>query len=412
MTADADDFDVIVVGARCAGAATAMLLGRAGVRVLLLERSTFPADTLSTLYIQQPGVALLAEWGLLDEVRASGCPPLDRVTYRLGDVVLTGCASPIGGVREAYAPRRFILDRVLADAAVDAGVEFRDGCAVTGVDMVDGRVSGVRYQATRGDRREHRVTARLVVGADGMRSTIANLVGAETTIENERLTCAYYSYWEGVEAHFELYEGDTGWVSTVPTNDAVLVSAYFPQDRFDEVRQDAQPAYLANIEANAPQVARRLADATRVDRLYGTGDQRNFFRQATGPGWVLIGDAGHHKDSLTARGIGDAFQQARMLSDRVASVVDDRTALDDQLARFAAEREPAFMESYQSTLLVAQSAAREKRRMMLAVVGSSPELTQRYFDTVAGILPVSQLYTPELRERLADAMRSSTPAER
>lgn len=408
MTAG-DDFDVIVVGARCAGATAAMLLGRAGLRVLLLERTTFPADTLSTLYIQQPGVALLSRWGLLDRVRDSGCPRLDRVTYRLDDVVVTGCASPIDGIRESYAPRRLILDRILVEAAIDSGAEFRDGCTVTAVDTVDGRVVGLRY---REGRREHRVTARLIVGADGMRSTVAELVGAKTIIENDRLTCAYYSYWEGVDAHFELYEGDTGWVSTVPTNDAVLVSAYFPQDRFDEVRHDAQPAYLANIEANAPGVARRLADATQVDRLYGTGDQRNFFRQATGPGWVLIGDAGHHKDSLTARGIGDAFHQALMLSDGVAEVVDDRDALDDRLAQFADDREPTFMESYQSTLLVAQSAARQKRKMMLAAVGSSPELTQRYFDTVAGILPVSQLYTPELQQRLAEAMRSSTPVER
>ncbi|MFD0555614.1 2-polyprenyl-6-methoxyphenol hydroxylase-like FAD-dependent oxidoreductase [Stackebrandtia endophytica] len=408
MTGDGD-FDVIVVGARCAGATTAMLLGRAGLRVLLLERSTFPADTLSTLYIQQPGVALLAQWGLLDRVKDSGCPRLDRVTYRLGEVVVSGCAGPIDGIREAYAPRRLILDRILVEAATDSGVEFRDGCTVTAVDTVDGRVVGVRY---REGRREYHATARLIVGADGMRSTVAELVGAKTVIENDRLTCAYYSYWEGVDAHFELYEGDSGWVSTVPTNDAVLVSAYFPQDRFDEVRRDAQPAYLANIEANAPRVARRLVDATRVERLYGTGDQRNFFRQATGPGWVLIGDAGHHKDSLTARGIGDAFQQARMLAERVAEVVDDRVALDDGLARYAAEREPTFMESYQSTLLVAQSSARRKRKMMLAAVGSSLELTQRYFDTVAGILPVSQLYTPELQQRLADAMRSSTPVER
>ncbi|HEX6969390.1 MAG TPA: FAD-dependent monooxygenase [Micromonosporaceae bacterium] len=391
-------YDVIVVGARCAGAPTAMLFARAGYRVLLLERAHFPADRLSTLYIQQTGVLLLKRWGLLDAVIATGCPPLDRVVYRMGDVRVEGCASEVDGVRAAYAPRRYLLDRLLAEAAVAAGAELRQGCSVNEVVTEGGRVVGVRYRTEGKTVTEH---CRLLVGADGMRSTVAGLVGAPKTVENERLTCAYYTYWRGVTADFELYEGETGWVSAVPTNDLVLVSAYYPQHRFAEVQRRAYPAYLENIEVNAPDLHARLAGAERVDRLYGTGDQQNFFRQASGPGWALVGDAGTHKDSLTARGIGDAFLQAQLLVDRVGTELREPDRLDLALKTYAEDRDQALLENYKGTQLVAQAAARDKRRALLRAVGSSPELTQIYFDTVAGLRPVGDLYTPELLAMLA-----------
>ncbi|WP_093802495.1 NAD(P)/FAD-dependent oxidoreductase [Streptomyces sp. Wb2n-11] len=387
-------FDVIVVGARCAGAPAAMQFARSGHRVLMVDQSAFPADKLSTLYIQQSGVLQLQRWGLLDAVRATGCPPLGHVVYQLGDDIrVEGCADPVDGVTAAYAPRRSILDRILVEAAVDAGVEFRDGCAVTGLVEEDGRVRGVRLAA---DGVQSVERARLVVGADGMRSTVAELTGAPKTVEHPKLTCAYYTFWKGPKTHFELYEGPTGWVSAVPTNDAVLISAYYPQQRFTEVRTRAQEAYLENIRDNAPGLYAKLEDAEQVDRLYGTGDQQNFFRQAHGPGWALIGDAGHHKDSLTARGIGDAFAQAQMLVDRVGDSLGSDEALDVALKDFAEERDLTFMENYRATLLVAEASARDKRRMLLKAVSSSPDHVRRYFNTVAGLRPVSELYTPEL----------------
>ncbi|MET8727419.1 NAD(P)/FAD-dependent oxidoreductase [Streptomyces parvus] len=396
-------YDVIVVGARCAGAPAAMQFARAGYRVLLVDRSAFPADKLSTLYIQQTGVLQLQRWGLLDAVKASGCPALDHVVYELGDDIrVEGCAEPVDGVTAAYAPRRSILDKILVDAAVAAGVEFRDDCGVTGLVEEDGRVRGVRL-TTGGGGTETVERARLVVGADGMRSTVAGLVGAPKTVEHPKLTCAYYTFWKGPRTHFELYEGPTGWVSAVPTNDAVLISAYYPQHRFTEVKARAQEAYLENIRDNAPHLHAQLEGAEQVERLYGTGDQQNFFRQAWGPGWALIGDAGHHKDSLTARGISDAFAQAQMLVDRVGTTLDSEEALDLALKSFAEERDQTFMENYQATLLVAEASARDKRRMLLRAVASDPDHIRRYFNTVAGLRPVSELYTPELLALLTPA---------
>ncbi|MBB5953758.1 flavin-dependent dehydrogenase [Saccharothrix tamanrassetensis] len=392
-------YDVIVVGARCGGAPTALRFARQGYRVLLLDRGKFPADKLSTLYIQQPGVARLAAWGVLDAVKASGCPPLDHVVYELGDVRVEGCASGVDGIREAYAPRRSVLDPILVDAAVAAGAEFRDDCRVLDLLWNDERVVGVRCGGPDGPVDEH---AALVVGADGMRSTVAELVGAPKTVEHPPLTCAYYTIWHGPRTHFEMYEGDTGWVSAVPTNDdAVLIAAYHPQQRFEEVRHNAFDSYLANVRTNAPKLYAQIEDAEQVGRLNGTGDQQNYFRRAHGPGWALVGDAGHHKDSLTARGITDAFMQADLLADTVGDALPDPVRLDAALAEFERARDARLTENYHATLLVAQAEARDKRRALLRAVGTSPELTTRYFDAVAGIVGLRELYTPELMALMA-----------
>ncbi|MFF8846401.1 NAD(P)/FAD-dependent oxidoreductase [Streptomyces sp. NPDC015127] len=389
-------FDAIVVGARCAGAPTAMLLARAGHRVLMLDRASFPSDTLSTHLIHQPGVAALARWGLLETVRASGCPPLDHAVYEVADIRLEGCARGVEGQRAGYAPRRHVLDTILVDAAVAAGVDFRDRCSVTRLLHDEtGRVVGVegRHQG-----RAFTERTRLVIGADGMRSTVARLSRAGCTVQDPRLTCAYYGYWQDVPATLELYENPQSWVAAVPTNDdATLVLTYFPQSRFEEVRTDARTAYLGQIRATAPALYERLQGKRRIERLRGTGDQRNFFRQATGPGWALVGDAGHHKDSITARGISDAFLQAETLVRRVGGLLGgDPLRLDRALRDYADDRDAALLPGYESTLAVAQLAPHEQRLSLLRAVERDKDLTAIYFDMVAGIETVSALYTPKL----------------
>ncbi|WP_433254700.1 NAD(P)/FAD-dependent oxidoreductase [Streptosporangium sp. CA-135522] len=396
-------YDVIVVGARCAGAPTAMLLARSGYRVLLLERATFPRDTLSTHYIHQPGVARLASWGLLDAVAASGCPPLDQAVYEVADVRLTGCSVAVEGQRAAYAPRRHVLDRILADGAVASGAELREGCSVVGLLRDDdGRVCGVRCRSSLGGEFEER--ARLVVGADGMRSAVARLAGAAPVIEDPRLTCVYYTYWTDVPATFELYEAPGRWVGAAPTNDgATCVAAYFPQGEFETVKADVEKAYLENIRATAPDMYERLRSGRRAERMYGTGDQQNFFRQAHGPGWVLVGDAGHHKDSITARGITDAFFQAELLAGLVVQVgadLHDEAALTRALHRYGRERDRQLAEIYENTLIVARLEVQEQSLAMLRAIASDPETVQRYFSTVAGACSIRELYTEELLSRL------------
>ncbi|MFC3572156.1 NAD(P)/FAD-dependent oxidoreductase [Streptomyces yaanensis] len=390
-------FDAIVVGARCAGAPTAMLLARAGYRVLLLDKAPTGTDTLSTHLIHQPGVAALARWGLLDAVRASGCPPLDHAVYEVADIRLEGCARGVEGQRASFAPRRHVLDAILVEAAAAAGVEVRDRCRVTGLLRDDsGRVIGVEGSH---DGRSFTERAHLVIGADGMRSTVARLTQAPYTVEDPRLTCAYYTYWADVPATLELHERPGSWVAAVATHDAAtLVLAYFPQSRFEAVRTDARRAYLEQIRTTAPALYERLRGREPVERLRGTGDQQNFFRQAAGPGWVLVGDAGHHKDSITARGISDAFLQVDALVRRLDGLLGgDPAELDAALREFAKERDAALTPGYESTLGVARlTTPHEQRLSLLRAVQTDSELTAIYFDMVAGIETAGALYTPKL----------------
>jgi 2-polyprenyl-6-methoxyphenol hydroxylase-like FAD-dependent oxidoreductase len=384
-------FDVAVVGARAAGSPTAMLFARAGYRVLLLERARFPRDTLSTLYIHQPGVAHLKRWGLLETVLATGCPPLDEVRHQVKDVVLRGCSWPSDGVRTAVAPRRYLLDPILAEAAVASGADFRERCAVEELLYEGSRVAGVRY---RSGGRSFEERARLVVGADGMRSKVAELAGARIEREDPKLTCSYYSFWSGMDSGFEVYEATGKWTGYLPTNDGLtLVGTYFRMSEFDRVRADVQGAYLNNISSIAPNLADRVAAATREDRIYGTGEQRNFFRQAAGPGWALVGDAGHHKDSLTGKGITDAFIQATALTACVGDGLRDPSRLDAALRRYAQERDDLMIDRYEDTLLSAE--LRPLRRLaLMRSFQDDPELTARFFSAVSGVLPSSELIPP------------------
>jgi 2-polyprenyl-6-methoxyphenol hydroxylase-like FAD-dependent oxidoreductase len=137
-------YDAIVVGARCAGAPTAMLLARAGHRVLLVDRAEFPSDTLSTHAIHAPGIAALRRWGVLDAVLATGCPPIDAYSFDFGMFGLRGTPRPCDGSSTAYAPRRYLLDAILVEAAAAAGAEVREHFSVADLVVEDGAVVGVR----------------------------------------------------------------------------------------------------------------------------------------------------------------------------------------------------------------------------------------------------------------------------
>ncbi|TDD61275.1 NAD(P)/FAD-dependent oxidoreductase [Kribbella antibiotica] len=393
-------YDIIVVGGRCAGASVALLAARAGLSVLVLERAAMPSDTVSTHLVHQPGAALLADWGVLDAVAASGCPPILRSGYRVGDIRLEGSARPFKGQQAAYAPRRNVLDGVLVDAAIAAGVEYRDQATVTGLLTEDGRVHGVRFRTPKGGVQTEE--CRLLVGADGMRSSVARFTGAAMASEDPTLTCVYYSYWAGLHDRFELFEAPGRFAGLVPTHDGrSVVSVYFPQSEFETVRRDSRRIYVENVAQLVPELADATVDDERFGKLYAIGDQRNFFRQGHGAGWVLIGDAWHHKDSITARGISDAFLQSDLFASTVLPKLPDPVELDAALATYDVLRGQELVESYRNTLSVAKLDLQEERLRLLRHVAADPALVQDYFTVVSGGLPVGEFYSAEL---LAEAL--------
>ena len=387
-------YDVIVIGARCAGSPTAMLFARQGYRVLLLEKARFPQDTLSSHYIHLQGVALLNRWGLLDRLRDAGCRPISRQSYEGPAVRIDGFSLPIDGLRTTYAPRRYVLDPILADGAVAAGVEFRESCAVNDLVFEGDRVVGVRYTTPGGAEATDR--ARLVVGADGMRSLVARKAGAPNVIEHARQTCTYYSYWSGVPSHFELYERPGRWIGVIPTNDDLtLLMTYFPQDEFADVRKAVEPAYLDTFRTTAPELYERMSAGKREEQLYGTGHQENYFRKAFGPGWVLVGDAVNHKDSITARGITEAFVQAQSLTGHIAEHLHDDDALEAALTRYEDDLGDEALSHYQGALNVAELKPEGRAGMLRKLVGHQ-ELIDRYFSTLSGACSIDDFYNDEL----------------
>lgn len=371
-----------------------MLFAQQGYRVLLLEKARFPQDTLSSHYIHQQGVALLNRWGLLDKLRDAGCPPITHESYEAPGVRIDGFSLPIDGLRMTYAPRRFVLDPILAAGAVAAGVEFRESCAVNDLMFEDGRVVGVRYTTPGGTEATER--ARLVVGADGMRSLVARKVGAPKVTEHPRMTCTYYSYWSGVPAHFELYEQPGRWVAVIPTNDDLkLIMTYFPQADYNEVRRAVEPAYLEAVRTTAPELHERMSAGTRVEQMYGTGHQENFFRKAYGPGWVLVGDAVNHKDSITARGITEAFVQAQTLTTKIGERLHDEAALKAALRRYENSLGDEALNHYQGALNVAELKPEGRTEMLRKLVGHQEHI-DRYFSTLSGACSIDDFYNDEL----------------
>ncbi len=272
-------YDVIVVGARCAGSSTAMLLARKGYRVLLVDRARFPSDVVNGYYLQQHGAARLKRWGLLDKLRASNCPPLLTLTFDFEDFRLTGSAPPADGIGEGYAPRRTVLDKMLVDAAVEAGVELRENFAVQQLSWDGERINGIRSHTKAGGTVVEQ--ARIVIGADGAHSMVARAVNATTYNERPPLTCWYFAHWSGVPIEgVEFYLRKRRALISCYTNDGLsIVLTGCPYNEFSEFRADIERNYFKSLEL-APGLAERVRSGKREDRFVGTAKHHELLPQA------------------------------------------------------------------------------------------------------------------------------------
>jgi 2-polyprenyl-6-methoxyphenol hydroxylase-like FAD-dependent oxidoreductase len=392
-------YDVIIVGARCAGSATAMLLARGGHRVLLVDRATFPSDTLSTHWIHQPGVAKLRDWGLLDAVRGSGCPPITQLTFDVGPFALRGSPVAAGDVAAALAPRRTILDAILLRAAAAGGAEVREGFPVREVVRDDdGRVTGIRGGPGSGSVTQ----GRLVIGADGLHSLVARSVAAPTYADTPSLTCAYYAYWSGLPSDgVEIYSRPGASWALIPTNDGLTCLVLnVKRERFPEIRRDIEGTVLATIADFAPTQRERLASAHRETRFVGTADLPNFYRRPYGPGWALVGDAGYHKDPCTAQGISDAFRDATLL----AAAVDGSSGpaeLTTALAAYEAARNETSRPLYDFTRrLAALDAPPPHMQQLFSALHANSDQTNRFFGVIAGTVPAAGFLARENLDRI------------
>jgi menaquinone-9 beta-reductase len=345
-------FDAIVVGARPAGAATAMLLARRGHRVVVLDRARRGLDTLSTHALMRAGVLQLARWGVLERLVAAGTPPIGRVSFRYGDGHL-----PIDLREPLYAPRRTVLDPILAAAAEEAGAEVRHGWRVEHLLTDDaGQVRGVRATSPTG--RSNDLAATMTIGADGRRSLVAREVGAPVTHAGRNAAGAIYGYVEGITSDGDgiewLYAPGVA-AGLIPTNDGrhcVFVAASARRVAA-ELRGDLAAAFDRLLTEVSPRTAAQVAAGRRIGPLRGFPGLPGWLRRPYGDGWALVGDAGYFKDPQTAHGLADALRDAELLARAVHDGIAGHGPIESALRRYERIRDELSLELFEVTEAIA-----------------------------------------------------------
>ena len=337
-------FDVVVVGGRCAGATLAHQLASRGMSVCVLDRARFPSEVPSTHVIQPNGVATLQRMGLLEPLVGAGAPTIEQARITLGDLTID-YGPDFRLVERTGAPllsaRRVTMDKVLLDSAAEAGADVRTETAVTGLLGDDGVVTGVRTAT-------EEIEASLVVGADGPNSTVARLSGAR-----EYATCPpgrafLWGYFEGADDdadRLRLGKIDDTAMLAAPTDGNLYITAIVPSmSEKDRFLADIGGC-LADGIAKFDELRDVLANARRIGPVRVMTRWHGFFREPSGPGWVLVGDAGHFKDPTPGQGISDAFRQV----ERLAPAIEDGLAdgrLGERLAEWGRWRDDDAWEMY------------------------------------------------------------------
>jgi flavin-dependent dehydrogenase len=376
--------DVVIVGARCAGAPTAMLLARCGHDVVIVDRAQFPSDTLSTHAIARGGVVQLQRWGILDWLLASGAPQLRRADFHVDGEIVTRAVKDRYGVDFVVAPRRHVLDPLLQQAAMSAGARLRTGISVADVTFDEaGRAVGISGRDAHGTLEIH---ARLVVGADGLKSRVARSVAAAVVEERPSHSALHYRYVRGDWPAIEYHLSDCGYAGVFPTHDGdacVWVSQHRATAlTHRRIAADLDRAFDSMLDSVAPGLQQRLRSGTAASPVRGMLNMPNQLRAPVGPGWMLVGDAGYHRDAITGQGITDAFRDAELAAEAIDAALRDPSAEQAAFEHFHAERDRMLRDVFQITCELSRLPGRDRfielqKQLAEAIDAQAAELAQR-----------------------------------
>lgn len=397
-------YDAIVVGARCAGAPTAMLLARKGYKVLIVDKASFPSDTLSTHILWPHGAEILERWGLEPVLAATGLPPIcRRMTFDVGPVALKGTIPDAHGGRGGYCPRRTVLDSLLVNAAVNSGAELREAFKVEALLFSGDAVVGIRGRDKGGKPVEER--ARIVIGADGIHSFVAKSVGAPEYDRRPIAVCAYWSYFSGVQQDdAELHVREHCAFGAVPTNDGLhVLMVNWPARDFPAVRADVE-GHVRRALALVPEFAARVSRGTRVETWYGTAGVPSYFRKPYGNGWALVGDASYNRDFITAQGMSDAFIDAELVADAIDSGFAGRVDLEQALAAHESARNERVRPMYEFTYELAQlEPPPPPMQALFRALHGDQQATNAFLSAITGATPIGEFMSPANLERIVGA---------
>jgi 2-polyprenyl-6-methoxyphenol hydroxylase-like FAD-dependent oxidoreductase len=394
-------YDAIILGARCAGSPTAMLLARRGFKVLLLDRATFPSDTISTHILWPHGAEVLARWGLLHRLASTGLPPIcRRMKFDVGLFALNGTIPDANDGNGGFCPRRKVLDHLLVGAATESGVEVREGFSVDELLMADGVVVGVRGRGRSERPIEER--ARVVIGADGVNSFVARAVGAPEYERRPVAACAYYTYFSGVpQDDIELYVRDHYAFGGAPTHDGLhLVMMNWPTSDFSRVRADVERHLWKALEGSS-EFAARVRVGRREEKWYGTAGVPGFFRKPYGKGWALVGDASYNRDPITAQGISDAFIDAESLAEALSLALSGNGTFEERLAVHETARNERVRAMYEfTTQLAALEPPPPEMQALFNALRGNQDATNAFLSAITGAIPLTDFMSSDNLSRI------------
>ena len=310
------NYDAIIVGARVAGAATAMLMARSGMKVLVVDRQQYGSDTLSTHALMRGAVVQLSRWGVLGEIIKSGAPAIHQTKFHYKGAPVTLDIKPEYGVDALYAPRRTILDRALVKEAIRSGATVQHNTSFLKIERdTANRIIGAIIRI--GTNQPQFIRTPLIIGADGRNSRVAQEVNAPVQVNGKYKTANIYGYFNGISNSGYRWYYDSGIAAgVIPTNDgqSCVFAACTPERFRKDIKSGASALFSTILKEASMELGNEISNACLSESLHGFPGQSGFLRKSAGKGWALVGDAGYFKDPATAHGITDAFRDAELLA--------------------------------------------------------------------------------------------------